>query len=271
MTNWALIGPAPLTSLFDEQADATDSTGFLEIDKNANGDTWIEYSASWPETTNRLRIGIDDIAVNREGGFDIGIGGAGSERAIFTLPGVDYTERDVSGLELPITIRAGERVAVRVEGAASGVSVLLSLTGYYDPLFRTDFRYVDVIGKVTQELLTAPDPGTSLNTKGVWSQIIASTANNYKGILLVFGNSGNANTTNVQGLFDIGIGASSSEVVVISDIWVKRRGRSVFRPTRQFFISAHIPAGVRLAVRCQADNVDAGVRDLTGVAVIGFY
>ncbi len=269
MTNWSLIGPAPFTSFRNEKADLSNSIGYLTVNKQTDGGNWVQYSASWPETTNRLRLLIKDPGGSgRQGSISVGIGGSGSERAILEIPGTAWNDND-SVYILPITIRGGERVSIKPETAGSSVDVFVVLTGWFDPLFRTDLRYADLIGVVSATALTVPDPGGTIHTKGAWSQLIASTANDYKSIVLFFSGTADANSTTVDHLFDLAVGASSSEVIIVPDVWVRRIGRSPMRETKFWPIDANIPSGTRIAARCQADNITSGVRDLQGIAVIG--
>lgn len=269
MTNWPLIGPAPFTSWFNEQVQSAASTGYLLVNRDTQGDTWIEYSASWPHTTNFLRIEIDTLGT-KQGSVFIGIGGSGSERAILEFPGTQKTDHGDLFIELPITIRAGERVSIKPTSAASG-DIRVKVSGYNDPLFRTDLRYSDLMGVTDVNSLTVPDPGGTIHTKDAWLEIKDVTANDYKALVLLFQGENAADTTDVDGLFDIAVGAASSEIIIIPDLWVRRRGRWVSDLQAYFFIPAHLPAGVRLAVRCQADNITLGIRNLTGVAIIGLY
>ena len=271
MTNWALIGPS--TGVLQAKVNTTGSTSELTVNKSTDGGAWVEYSASWPETTNRLRVATTDKAHSgREGGIDISVGGAGSERVILPLPRPDYGgDIDVARvLTVPITIRAGERVAIRPESAAS-VDVAVSLSGWMDPLFRTDFRYADKIGVVSQSAFVAPDPGGTADTKGSYAQLLASTANNYKSIVVVLCNMNSSNATDVDSIFDLAIGAAASEVIIIPDMWAHKIGRLMDGGTALRSFDIGIPAGVRIAARCASENITVGERDQTGIAILGLY
>ena len=127
------------------------------------------------------------------------------------------------------------------------------------------------MGWASVSTMTSLDAGATLHTKGSYAQIIASTAEAYRGIILNFGNSGSSDTTNVSNLLDLAIGAAASEVVILSDYHVQRAGRGVGNNTNMRYIPVHIPAGVRLAARIQADNNTVGQRDLLDISVIGLF
>lgn len=264
------MGPAPLTSVFQDNLQASASTAELTLDKATDGGIWVEYSASWSRTTNTLRITSSDGTANRAGGFAIGIGGVGSERVVMEIPAPDYDARSLYGVEVPITIRAGERVSIRLETAAAA-AFSINLFGYFNPKARTDLRHSDAMGVVSRTSVTVVDPGATLNTKGAWVEIDATTANNYKAILLRFCNQNSTDTATVNCLVDVGVGASGSEIAILSDLWVVRSGRHMSPSNKWFFIPAQINSGVRLAVRCQADSDVVGVRDQMGAAIIGLY
>lgn len=270
MTNWPLIGPAPFTSMFNDQVNTSTSIGYLLLSKTSDGGNWVEYSSSWPETTNRLTISLDDESSNRAGGFEIGIGGAGNERSIIDISATDYANRDAGRTVIPITIRKGERVSINCVNVAAGF-IELMLTGYFDPLFRTDLRYSDLMGRVDRNTPTVPDPGATLNTKGAWSEIKDVTDNDYKALFLIFGQGDTTDTAVVEHLFDIGVGAASSEVVLISDIYARRNGRSAEPHHKHHLITGHLNSGVRLAVRSQANNNTTGERNFLGVTILGLY
>ncbi len=86
----------------------------------------------------------------------------------------------------------------------------------------------------------------TLNTKGAWTQISASTPSDAcaVGIMVSAANSTNSDGTNTA--IDIGIGASGSEVVLIANLVVPRIASS------QILVPLSIPAGTRVAMRCQA-------------------
>ncbi len=98
----------------------------------------------------------------------------------------------------------------------------------------------------------------STNTKGSWTQVNASLPfDSYGFWIAIAGTATAATLTDV--LLDIGIGAASSEIVLVPDLlagWIGTPTQSL----RTLWIPLFIPKGTRVAVRCQAqigaDTVD---------------
>lgn len=104
----------------------------------------------------------------------------------------------------------------------------------------------------------APNAGASANTKGAWSQIVASSPIDCQMACLQF--MGVASTTTVDGIsVDIGIGAAASEVVLIPDV-MNWYGATVglFIAVNHVLIPLVIPAGTRISARAQANIASPG-------------
>jgi hypothetical protein len=108
---------------------------------------------------------------------------------------------------------------------------------------------------------SSADPGVTvtadatIHTKGAWAQIIASTARDAYGITVFIAATAGAASTNQRYLVDIGIGASSSEVVLIPDLLCGNA--SAFNAAANtgpamFHFPIYIPAGSRISARGQA-------------------
>ena len=103
-------------------------------------------------------------------------------------------------------------------------------------------RSARVLGSSGQSTATA---NTAAHTKGAWQQVIASTA--AQGSWLHVNCSGfSTNATNTASLLDIAIGASGSEVAIISNVAVGGAGGVYFT------FPVQIPSGSRLSARIQS-------------------
>lgn len=96
--------------------------------------------------------------------------------------------------------------------------------------------------------ISATPVSGAANTKGAWIEVIASTPQDYTGLWVQLRGA----TTN-NSLFDIGIGAAGSEIVVAPNLFCGPK------PTPDSFgslftIPQSIPAGTRVAVRAQSDG-----------------
>jgi hypothetical protein len=99
---------------------------------------------------------------------------------------------------------------------------------------------------------------TTANTKGSWTQLIADTGARALGILIALDNTAVSNTNTSQ-LLDIGIGASSSETVLIPDLASGYLlNENVSNTFSAFYFPIFIPANSRLSARMQAAYIASG-------------
>lgn len=197
--------------------------------------------------------------------FDIGVGAAASEVVVvpdLPMGGVQNANANQSGQWfIPIFIPRGSRVSIRIASAVGGRSVLIRLTYFGSLNGKKPSDKIVAMGVVSAgsrgTVLTAPG---SINTKGAWTQIIASTVEGFEGLLVSVDGGGATSQAGSSALLDIGMGASGSERVIIPDLLLAS-GAGV---TSSWMISPHgaypvrVPTGVRLAARYQA-SVVAGV------------
>lgn len=124
--------------------------------------------------------------------------------------------------------------------------------------------YVLDIGTNTATSGATSVTGGAANTKGAWAQLVASTTFSASGIVI------EANQSSQQSLlFDIGIGASSSEVACISNVLLASNATNPnsIQPT---WWPIQIPAGSRISARCQ-DNIGSGAITMCAHLVGGAF
>lgn len=106
----------------------------------------------------------------------------------------------------------------------------------------------------------ASSPGTlgttvtasgSTNTKGSWTQLIASTDFEVHGITLAVLNNNTAGAQ-VNMLIDIGVGGAGSEVVRVANLMISGQSPSSL-PVREVFLPIFVPKGARISARCQSN------------------
>lgn len=107
--------------------------------------------------------------------------------------------------------------------------------------------------------------GGAANTKGAWTQLIATTSRAASCFLLSL----LTNWTNQVFLIDIGIGAAGAETVLLSNASFEAATGGAHR-TPIFLIPVAIPAGTRVSARCQANAANAAVTVLVSVLEFGF-
>jgi hypothetical protein len=124
------------------------------------------------------------------------------------------------------------------------------------------FPLLDVQRLESVGAVTASSHGTlctahaSANTKATsYTELIASTAFAAQSILITFEN---ASASTIDFLFDIAVGASSSEQIIIANLQVSiPNGVSV---AASFWFPIHIASGSRISARCQCTTGAATVR-----------
>jgi len=89
------------------------------------------------------------------------------------------------------------------------------------------------------------------NTKGSWTQLIASSSGNTSLIVVSAAGVG-ATGTNSATLLDIGTGASGSETTIIADVAVGASGTAGQGVNNAFGIPFKIPSGTRISARIQS-------------------
>jgi hypothetical protein len=89
------------------------------------------------------------------------------------------------------------------------------------------------------------------NTKGSWTQLIASSSGNTSSIVVSAAGVG-ASATNTATLLDIGTGASGSETTIIADVAVGASGSTGQGVNNSFEIPFKIPSGTRISARIQS-------------------
>lgn len=266
MTNWPLN---PQHAAFESgglNAATTNSSVTLNATVNHTKTGWSQLIAATAEDSHGFLL-----SVSCPNGFsalhlvDIGIGGAGSEVVILGNHFFDGRRLSGSGgyeqYFIPLFIPAGSRVAARYQTNlnAEDLNVIVQLMAG-DFLLPQAYQKIETIGADTATSRgTDVDPGATANTKGAWSQLIASSAGDWAGFYLVIGWSDNSAVgVHTRFMIDVGVGAAASEVVLLPDWFANVEivgDRQVVKQSPVFFIP--IPAGARVAVRAQSNNTDA--------------
>jgi hypothetical protein len=92
---------------------------------------------------------------------------------------------------------------------------------------------------------------TSANTKGSWTQLIASSSGNTSFIFVAVSGIG-ANATNTATLLEIGTGASGSETTIIGDVAVGAASNFAQSANTNFGVPFKIASGTRISARIQS-------------------
>lgn len=268
MSNW----PLPSSGARTETNGATlaSSRGTPITAAGPSKGSWVEIAASISFDYSAVIINSCSEAVgsNKLYLIDVGVGVSGNERVVIEDLFLDASK--VQGhmgknFVLPIGIASGARIAIRVQCAGGGFvtnHIVIGLAGGF--LFQPGFSRLLAWGETGGVRGTTVDPGAVLNTKGSWTEIIASTFKDIGGLMIVIGddNSGTKSGT-TRCLVDLAIGASGSELIILADLAnMAGTGVDQRRPRLLGPVPIDIPAGTRIAARAQSSQVSTGSREL---------
>lgn len=218
-----------------------------------------------------ILIGRTNTANNRDWLLDIAFGAAASEvdkvsNLLYCAAGSDNPPLVVY---LPIPIPAGTRISMRGQSSTGAqniqTEIILIANNLSIPLSvqRIETNGANTADSGAQQL----DPGATANTKGAYAQLTASSGFVYRYVVVIIGNQAQSTRTAITWLVDIATGAAASEQVIISNIACRCPLANV-NLYSCFVIPVEIPAGSRIAARCQA-SANTATNRLIDCEVIG--
>lgn len=194
--------------------------------------------------------------------LDIAIGAGGSEEVILENLSLNSGSGSGSFLFVPIKIPAGSRIAVRCQiNSSTEYAFFCTIVGVAGGfLMSTPISKVITMGADTSDSGgTEIDPGATVDTKGSYVEIESSTSYPIHALSIAFNGKGAARSL-YGWLFDIAVGSAGSEEIIVSDILVLSSGNQVITPQQLPFIPVSIPAGSRIAVRCECSGNNSTTR-----------
>tara|TARA_R110000824_G_scaffold46457_1_gene133476 strand:+ start:454 stop:1254 length:801 start_codon:yes stop_codon:yes gene_type:complete len=191
--------------------------------------------------------------------LNVAIGAAGFEEII--IPNVfigGYTSNKYIKIKFPISIPAGERISCSAQGGTAGLSVYLRLiSGGFKSA--TPFSEVVSLGADTANTLGVRVSNGGVDTFSAWTEIVASTANDYALLSSIsFRDLGSWSTSEIN--YQLAIGAAGFEQIIDDGMW----SNMTTAETGGYFTYTHninIPKGVRLSFR-QINSVGGTDLDL---------
>lgn len=214
---------------------------------------------------------------------DIGLGSGGNEVALISNVvaggmGGETILPCVGHYTFPLEIPAGTRISARAQ-ANSGNAVAFVCIQAFDGTFTAGAtgQAIDTYGfNTTTTFGTAIDAGVTLNTKGSWVTLAASTSYDLAGFLLAFDVQGDVTSAagSQEFLLDVGLGVGGSERVILPDLYLTSYRNvaggqlAAVLPMCSPYYSLPIRAGTRIAARMQGMSNVAGARVL-GVTLYG--
>ena len=255
----------------------TASTRLTDVAGDASANvkgSWVELIASTSNDNEWITVtlGLSSTSYTKIGCLvDIGVGAASSESVVisniaFVTPG-DGSLGPYS-LTLPLTIPSGSRVSARTQCSAGSRDLGVGVHLGTEAAFGTSSSNITLGADTSASVGTVVDPGGSANTKGAWSQLVASTSADIDYLVVCIGTVANP-TVGVDASFlvDIATGAASSESVIIPNISFGTDNLEV-NSQRHIVFLQNIPSGTRVAARSQSTETDATDR-LLDVSIIG--
>jgi hypothetical protein len=221
---------------------------------------WTEVIASADDDYDGVIVmPFNNLSTNaRQSLFDIGIGASGSEVVVVANSVAGATSTNGYGANrgeyyYPVSIPKGSRVAFRVQSVATSVSVQFT-----SAWVRTGFSSPSSL--VTYGANTATSRGTNLPTDDTYVELVASTAEEFQGLVgvpLIATN----NTVTAEVTYTVGIGPSGSETVLDTFLVRSQNTETGGYAFAQypFVYYGKIPAGSRLAVK---QSTGATTRDV---------
>jgi uncharacterized protein YbdZ (MbtH family) len=237
--------------------------------------TYAQLIAATTYDTNAIFMSFAEGSYDANAGnvsVDLAVGASSFEKIV--VP--DYVLRNsagissiASGVTFPLNIPAGTRIAARAQSKTASQTCFVGLVLFQGSLDETEgLSGYDAIGFVSASTQgSSIVPNASANTKGVYTEMVASSAKDYAGL---FGNFDSLNATANSPrswLVDIAVGANGSEQIMIPNMFINRSNQYVIDPMMPF-IPVNIPAGSRIAVRAQSSTAGS---DAFGFTLYGGY
>ena len=232
--------------------------------------SWVTVIASTSKEANRLAVSAGFGTVFRDCLFDIGIGSAGNEVIVINnIPVSEFSDENPIWLDFPVSIPSGSRIAVRQQATNTSGSFRVVAHPYWGDVPRGTHGIYTYGADTSASRGTQIDPGGTGNVKGSWTQITSSTSVNHSMLWVAIAGAGVSRFT-MKFQLDIGVGAASSESVLIPDLELYTYSvTDAFNPTYFGPFPVQIPAGTRLAGRALNDANASGTGRIIDVILFG--
>ena len=260
-----------MAQVFETIGTSTSTSQGSTVTANASSTSWgtrVVLSASTSVAWDGFFLNVSFVDANQTV-IEVATGGSGSEVAIIDgyLAGGGNPDMGHGMIYFPIPVPVSTRIAVRSSSSVGSSACRVSIIG----VGTTQTKFLkegsgeetivgagSLLGSTKGEVV---DPGTTAHTKGAWKELDASAATDVDYISLTFVNNETAPVGNHDWLFDIGIGAISSEVVIVDNIpGHMGSGQDEYHPGAVGPFLVSISSGTRIAVRCQSSTTDTDDR-----------
>jgi hypothetical protein len=222
---------------------------------------------------NSFIISVCNIAASNKV-FDIGISDDNTNWWIIApdlkVPGLKYADF-IEEFTMPLRVPAGKYIGARCAASTASHTLDIGLVGSHSSMMgMPGYSRAVSLYTVGTSRGVAIDPGATTNTKGPWTELIASTPTNVDSIIVMQGQNADVNrTATARMLMDIGIGASGQEFAIVPNLFSYWTTTSDGPTMNWGPITVSIPAGSRISARAQCTDNTSGDRTVD-VGVIGF-
>lgn len=234
---------------------------------------YAQIVASTPFASSRIYVQARWASLgSRTFLFDIATGASGSEVVLISniLMYPDFESLASGGIiAFDVNIPIGTRLSVRCQNSTTvnpNIHIAVMLEDRALASIPNPVTYGANTG-ITHG--TSVDPGIATNTKGVYIQITPSTTDNISALAIysTLQNVGDIISSFTTWKLDIAIGASGSEVIVIPDIPLTANSQADSVRISAVRYPIIIPAGTRIAVRCECSSNSATFRALSVILI----
>lgn len=268
MSNWPLFGVGRVETL---------GAANRAFELTSSGDTntlsaWAQLgTTSFSYTGLHLQV----YATATRLMVDLGVGTSGAERVLVSqLPFESSAAAGMAGnLFLPLAVPEGTGVFARqrcLSASQKGGINVTGIAGEWKTALPAGLAYAELVNSFnTSNTIISSGIATasgSASTDSAWAEITASTTRAYCALSVGISPAGDGSRTLGHAAVDIAVGASGSEVVILSDVATYFEYNRVQNVSFAGPFPLAIPAGVRLAGRCRASTTST---DSHGIALIG--
>lgn len=273
MGDWSAIGAGNRNST--EGEDTGNTSGTLLANggvANAKG-SYTQVVASTPFAAQGFLLTAYGNS-NQSCLLDVAVGAAAAEQVIISNFLVAFCANSPTGVFFPVPVPAASRMAMRTQAVYASQNqygqVTLLSQGFLPgaPLSRVETWGADTSDSGGTNI----EPGGTPDTKGAYSQLVASTTFDVRALVIVIGGGVQRYHPSYRWLVDIAVGAAASEEIILSDIGFCGEAAANFYgdilPKTVGPLPVHIPAGTRVAARAQCNDLNAAYR-VFDIAIYG--
>jgi hypothetical protein len=244
--------------------------------------SWTQLSSSTAADFTHLYLSLNGLAshAGRSIAFDLAAAPGGSEASGLIVQNVIYelSTQIIWNMIIPCgQLAAGTRIAIRMASVTASDETNVGLIGLDAGwLSQGSGAGIDTYGYSGSGAIQGitVDPGGTASTKGAYTQLTASTTNDYCGFFLTFDNlSSDPAAADATCLVDVALGAAGSEKIILPNVAVSRNFFGVgngyqIAPNHTDIFYIPIKAGTRIAVRASC-AINTATDRLLGVALYG--